>query len=82
MDCTLLAAHDLLHGNDYDLTRSVNALVGQASLWSKRTLLETFDETDMTLFRIGLHETGRNLEQIHRHWVRVSFIISNFYDKF
>ncbi|OQV23716.1 putative Metastasis-associated protein MTA1 [Hypsibius exemplaris] len=68
MDCSMVAAYDLLHGNNYDLARSVSALVGEG-LWSKRSLLETFDDIDMSFFRIGLHETSRDLKAIHEEWL-------------
>ncbi|XP_055342314.1 metastasis-associated protein MTA3-like [Paramacrobiotus metropolitanus] len=69
-DCMHTLAADILHQNGYDLKKAVAALVGNGRrLVSRRSLLETFDESDMQFFQLGLERTGRSLKMIHQDWL-------------
>ena len=68
-DATQTLAHNIIHRNNYVLGDAVGDLV-QRGLSTKRNLLESFDENDMSFFQAGLHETFRDLKKVQQEWVR------------
>ncbi|GAU97304.1 hypothetical protein RvY_08625 [Ramazzottius varieornatus] len=67
-DATQTFAYDIIHRNGYDLQEAVSELV-QNGLSTKRNILESFDENDMTFFQAGLHDSVRDLKKIYQEWL-------------